>query len=82
MEYQLTMTVKIEIDRGGCIQCGKCYNDECPDVFAEAEDGTSDVQEEYRMGGDVAKGEAPDDKFDCVAKAAEECPTNVISVSK
>jgi ferredoxin len=27
-----TMTVRVEIDQEGCTQCGKCYNDECPDV--------------------------------------------------
>lgn len=76
------MTVKIEIDREGCIQCGKCYNDECPEIFAEDDEGTSEIKEQYRSGGDLAKGEAPDDMFDCANKAAEACPVTVIAVSK
>jgi ferredoxin len=77
-----TMTVKIEINQEECIQCGKCYNDECPDVFMEGDDGTSMIVEQFRVSGDAAKGQVPDDKFDCATKAAEECPVTVISVSK
>jgi ferredoxin len=76
------MTVKVEIDQEGCIQCGRCYNDECPDVFKEGEDGTSEIVEQYRDGGSTAKGNIPDDKFDCANKGAEACPVTVITVSK
>ena len=78
----VTMTVKVEIDQGGCIQCGRCYNDECPNVFMEGDDGTSLIVEQYRVGGDTAKGNLPDDMFDCATKGAEACPVTVISVSK
>jgi ferredoxin len=37
------MSVKVEIDQEGCIQCGRCYNDECPEVYKEGEDGTSEI---------------------------------------
>jgi ferredoxin len=76
------MTVKVEIDQEGCIQCGRCYNDECPDVYKEGEDGTSEIQEKYRDGGSTAKGNLPDDMFDCANKGAEACPVTVITVSK
>jgi ferredoxin len=76
------MTVRIEIDQEGCIQCGVCYNDECPELFAEMDDGTSEIQEKYRAGGDSAKGEAPDGMLDCANKAADACPVTVITVSQ
>lgn len=76
------MTVKIEIDRDGCIQCGRCYNDECPEVFAEGGDGTSEVKEPYRVGGDLAKGETPDELLDCANRAADACPVTVIIVTQ
>jgi len=76
------MTVKIEIDQEGCIQCGRCYNDECPEVFEERDDGTSQIKEQYRVGGDEAKGETPDDLYDCANAGAEACPVTVITVSK
>ncbi len=75
------MTVKVMIDREGCIQCGRCYNDECPDVFAEDDDGTSMIQENYR-GADVAEGKVPDEMKDCVTSASEACPVDVISVNE
>ncbi|HPT73382.1 MAG TPA: ferredoxin, partial [Methanomassiliicoccaceae archaeon] len=75
-----TFMVKIEIDREGCIQCGVCYNDECPEIFGESDDGTSEIVEQYRVGGDLAKGEAPDSMSDCANRAADACPVTVITV--
>jgi ferredoxin len=74
------MTLKVVIDREGCIQCGRCYNEECPDVFEEDEDGTSMVKESFR-GPDVSEGSVPDDMKDCVNAAAEACPVDVIAIS-
>jgi ferredoxin len=76
-----TMTVIVEIDQEGCSQCGICYNDECPDVFVEGEDGTSEIAEQYRDGGS-AKGKVPDDLYDCATKGADACPQTVITVTK
>jgi ferredoxin len=76
-----TMTVKVEIDQEDCIQCGKCYNDECSEVYMEGEDGTSEVVEQYRDGSS-ATGKVPDDLFDCANRGAEECPITVITVTK
>ena len=50
------MTVKVTIDRDGCVQCGNCYNDDCPTLFAEGDDGTSEIQSGFREEGDLAKG--------------------------
>ena len=75
------MTVNVEIDQEGCIQCGRCYNEECPEVFNEGEDGTAEVAEQYRDGGS-AKGKVPDDMFECANKGAEACPVTVITVSQ
>jgi len=75
------MTVNVEIDQEGCIQCGRCYNDECPAVYKEGEDGTSEIAEQYRNGGS-ATGKIPDDMYDCANKGAEACPVTVITVSK
>jgi ferredoxin len=75
------MTVSIEIDQDGCIQCGRCYNDECPNIFKEGDDGTSQIAEQYR-DGNSAKGHAPDDLLECANKAADACPVTVITVSQ
>ena len=76
------MTVKITIDRDGCVQCGNCYNEDCPTLFAEGDDGTSEIQSGFREEGDLAKGNAPDDMEECASKAAKGCPASVITVSK
>jgi ferredoxin len=81
LEIETNMTVIVKIDQEECIQCGKCYNDECPEVFKEGEDGTSEVVEAYQDGSS-AQGRVPDQLFDCANNGAEACPVNVISVNK
>lgn len=73
--------VKVEIDLEGCIQCGRCYDEACSDIFVQTDDGTSNISEKYRTSGPEA-GEVPENMFDCAAKAAEECPVDVISIQK
>jgi ferredoxin len=75
------MAVIVEIDRRGCIQCGRCYNDECPEVFVEGEDGTAEVVEQYRDEA-PAKGSMPDEMYDVAIRGAEACPEMVILVIK
>jgi ferredoxin len=75
------MAVNIEIDQEGCIQCGRCYMDECPEIFMEGEDGTSEIVEQYRDGSS-AKGKVPDDLLDCAKRAEDACPVTVITVSQ
>ncbi len=73
--------MRVSIDRDNCISCGSCWQD-CPDFFQEGPaDGFSQVVERYRLGGDIAEGEAPPDLAACVRQAADDCPVEVIHVS-
>jgi len=72
--------VKVVIDRDGCISCGACWGS-CPEFFEEnPDDNFSQVVEKYRSGG-LGEGKALDDLIDCVIKASEDCPVEVIHVS-
>jgi len=51
-----------------CIGCGLCA-DTCPEVFAMLDDGYSHPIVE----------EVPHEEYDCVAEAAEICPTAAIT---
>ncbi|OPY34667.1 MAG: Ferredoxin [Methanomassiliicoccales archaeon PtaU1.Bin124] len=70
---------KVTVDENECTGCGICYNDECPEVFVEGSDGTSNLQEKYRKGN-AHSGEIPDDKKDCAKKAEDACPVSAIKV--
>jgi ferredoxin len=35
---------KVKIDQEACTACGLCYNDECPDVFEEGDEGKSTLK--------------------------------------
>ncbi len=48
----------------------------------EGDDGTSEIVEEYRVGGDSAIGEVPDEMYECAKKGADVCPEEVIIVNK
>jgi len=70
--------LKVTIDREGCISCASCWTI-CPEVFEEsADDGLCRIVEQYRSGGDKARGEAPEDLGEKVREAADSCPTSVI----
>jgi ferredoxin len=72
--------VKVVIDRDGCISCGACWEG-CPEFFEEnPDDNFSQVAKKYRSGG-LGDGEPPDDLTDCVIRASEGCPAEVIHVS-
>jgi len=74
------MAIVVTIEREECIMCGACYAT-CPEVFEESlEDSLSQIVEEYRAGGDVAKGEVPEDLEDCVQEAVADCPVEIIKV--
>lgn len=73
----LKVTIK---DRDECIGCGACWGI-CPEFFEEnLEDGLSQIVEEYRVEGDIAKGQAPEALSECVGDAAEDCPVGIIHV--
>jgi ferredoxin len=74
--------MKITIEREECISCGSCYV-ECPGVFEENEDDFfSQIVEKYRIDGDPAVGEAPEDLKGCVEDAAYGCPVEIIHVGE
>jgi ferredoxin len=74
--------MRVEIEREDCIACGACSLD-CPEVFEEDEaDGTSRIVEAYRVDGDPALGEVPDELGECVRIAMEGCPVEVIHVEE
>jgi ferredoxin len=72
--------MKVTIERDECISCGACYAD-CPEVFEENDDDyLSQIVEEYRVDGDPAVGDVPEDLRDCATTAAEGCPVEIIHV--
>jgi len=73
------MIIKVEVDQEECSQCGICYNDECPEVFEEDEDGTCQVKEEYRTEG-PGEGAIPPELKGCAKDAADACPMDAIVV--
>jgi ferredoxin len=71
------MIIKVDIDQEECSECGLCYNDECPMVFEEDEDGISQIREKYRIGT-PGEGAIPSELVECVQSAIEACPTDSI----
>lgn len=72
--------MKVTIDRDGCISCGACYA-ECPKVFEEnGDDGWSQVTEPYRVDGNIAAGEVPNDLGSCATAGADACPVSIIHI--
>ncbi len=75
------MTMIVEINQEECSQCGNCYQDECPEVFMEGEDGTSEIVEKYRDGS-PSRGKVPDDMLDCIKRAMGACTVDAITFTK
>jgi len=73
------MSVKVTINNDECTGCGLCYNDECPDVFEEDDDGNSRLKAQFRKGG-PQDGEIPEDKKGCAQSASDACPVSAITV--
>jgi ferredoxin len=74
-----SMTMIVVVDQGSCIQCGLCYLDNCPEIFKEGSDGTSEIAEKYRTDS-ISQGEVPSELTDCAKVAADACPATAISV--
>ncbi len=82
MRLLANQSMKVNIDRDECTSCALCWI-ECPDFFEENfDDGMSQIVEKYRVGGDIAVGEAPQDLEDCVREAADECPVEIIYIDE
>ncbi len=74
------MVVKVSIDRDDCISCGNCWTI-CPEFFEQnPNDNFSQVIETYRIGGNIAEGEAPHELEGLVREAADSCPVQIIHV--
>lgn len=72
--------MKVTIDRDQCISCSVCWS-ECPELFEEdPSDGKSRITEKYRVSGNIASGEAPDDLRRSGQTAADGCPVAIIHV--
>lgn len=73
--------MKVTIDQDICIACALCSND-CPEVFEEADNGITQIVEAYRVDGDPAVGEVPDDLLECVQAAVDGCPEGCIQIEQ
>jgi len=72
--------LKVNIYRDDCISCGTCWTT-CPEFFEQSpEDTHSQIVKEYRIGGKLGEGEAPERSEDLVKRAANLCPVQVIHV--
>ncbi len=70
--------MRVTIDREQCISCGACYA-ECPDVYEEnGDDSWSRITAPYRVDGNIAAGEVPNDLEACARSGAEVCPVSII----
>jgi len=71
---------KVTIVREECISCESCWT-VCPEFFAQnSTDSWSEIVAKYRVGGNSAEGEAPEDLMDKVKEAADSCPVQIIHV--
>jgi ferredoxin len=72
--------MKATIDRDQCISCGVCWT-ECPELFEEdPDDGKSRITGKYRVAGDVAAGQAPEELRKTAQAAADGCPVSIIHI--
>ena len=78
---------KVTIDDKECTGCGLCYSDNCPDVFEEGEDSSSQLKAAFRkdMGetsrSPVHQGEIPANLLACAKLAEDACPVSAINVT-
>lgn len=76
----------VTINHATCIACGLCYTDNCPDVFEEGQDGSSQLKAAFRKDiGEPSseilhQGEIPANLLACAQKAEEDCPVAAITV--
>jgi ferredoxin len=72
--------MKVGIDRENCSSCSLCWSD-CPEVFEEnPSDGWSSIVAQFRIAGDLARGEVPEALRSAAQSAADNCPVSVIHV--
>lgn len=69
--------MNVEIDQNGCIECGAC-EEVCPDVFKLEDGEKASIVDKYQADS-PSVGEVSDNLDDCVKKASDECPVDVIN---
>ncbi len=71
---------KVTIVREECISCESCWT-VCPEFFVQNPTDTwSEVVPKYRIAGNPAEGEAPEELLDKVKEASDSCPVQIIHV--
>jgi ferredoxin len=71
--------VTVRVDERECSGCGICYNDEASDIFAEGDNGISELLPAFQKGNKF-DGQVPDDKKESAKRAALSCPNSAISI--
>lgn len=69
--------VIVRVNEEECSGCGICYNDECPEIFAEGDGGICMFLEVFQKGSRYV-GEIPSEKKECAKRAAMACPNGAI----
>ena len=73
---------RVTIDRDQCTSCMACVA-LCPDVFEMSEeDGKSQIVERFRYEGKKDEGRISEDLVECVKKAVDSCPVNIIHLEE
>lgn len=74
------MAKKVTIRREECTSCETCWIT-APEFFQQnGADTWSEVVDKYRIGGNNAEGNAPDDLLAKVQEAADSCPVQIIEI--
>ncbi len=73
---------RVRIDRDNCISCMVCVS-MCGEVFEMSEeDGKSQIVERFRYEGKKDEGRISEDLVECVKKAVDSCPVNIIHLEE
>lgn len=74
------MGKKVSIRREECISCETCWTG-APEFFQQnSVDNWSEIVEKYRISGNNAEGQAPDDLMGKIQEAADACPVAIIEI--
>lgn len=74
------MAKKVTIRREECTSCETCWIT-APEFFQQnGADTWSEVVDKYRIGGNNAEGNVPDDLLAKVQEAADSCPVQIIEI--
>ncbi len=75
------MAKKVTIRRDECTSCETCWIT-APEFFRQnAADTWCEVVEKYRISGNNAEGNAPDDLLAKIQESADSCPVQIIEIA-